>query len=184
MKQLKQRRYELGQVGARLWGRERARPVRAEIETILTDSGEGTVVIVDLGGVEVMDYSFSAELLGKILGRMDTEYPGRALVVSGVNEAVQGNLGPALESLNLLVLELTNGGGWKLLGRQAQSDRETLEAVEGLGEATAPQVADRLSKQLTTTNQRLRKLCSMGAVLRRRVSAPSGGDQYRYAWPI
>ncbi len=167
-----------------LWGRPRGREIRAEIEARLGALGAGEALSVDLRSVEVMDFSFANEVLGKLYGRIGAEYPGRVLLLTGLSdEFVKENLDAALMTLGLMALAY-KGRSWELLGKFADTDRETLEALRRLKEATAPQLADALAIKLTAANQRLKKLTDVGLIARTRVSAPTGGEQYVYRWPV
>ncbi len=177
--------FQLGADRARLWGRDRGREVRAEIEGLLDSLGPGEALAVDLRSVEVMDFSFANEVFGKLYGRIGSEYPGRVLLLTGLaDEFVKENLAAALAALNFMALAYTSPRKWELLGKFADTDRETLEALQRRKEATAPQLADALGIQLTAVNQRLKKLSDAGLIARMRVSAPSGGGQYVYRWPV
>ena len=111
-------------------------------------------------------------------------YPGRAVVLANPSEYVRVNLDAALAALGLLALTADRAGNGQLVGKVAETDVETLNAVSRLREATAPMLAEHLQIKLTACNQRLKKLADAGAVLRTKFSAASGGDQYLYAWPL
>ncbi len=176
--------YRLGADRPRLWGRDRGREVRAEIERLLDRLGPGEALAVDLKAVEVMDFSFANEVFGKLYGRIGSEYPGRVLLLTGLaDEFVKENLAAALAALNLMAVAYKSPRRWELLGKFADTDRETLEALQRLKVATAPQLAEALGIQLTAVNQRLKKLSDTGLIARTRVSAPTGGGQYVYRWP-
>jgi hypothetical protein len=176
--------YRFIKTGKRLWGHEKGRRVRAEVEAELETLSEGSVLVLDLKGVEVMDFSFAGEVFGKLYSRLGMEHPGRALILRGLSDYVRVNLQAALASLGLVALAVNGTHQWELIGKAGDTDCETLEAVQRLREATAPELADALSIKLTTCNQRLKKLTDAGAILRTRFTASSGGEQYLYRWPL
>ncbi len=176
--------YQLGTRGQFLWGHEQGVQVRIDIERKLEGLGAAGVLIIDFKNVQVVDVSFASEVFGKLYGRLDTEYPGRVVLLSGMSEYVRVNLDAALERMGLMALAIGGSREWELIGKVADTDIETLSAVCRLGEVTAPAIASALGIKLTTCNQRLRKLTESGSISRMRVTAPTGGDQYLYACPL
>lgn len=168
----------------RLWGHAPGREIRAEIETLLDTIPAGDVLKIELAPVEVMDFSFSSELFGKLYSSWATAYPGRAVVLANPSEYVKTNLSAALAALNLLALTVKGVRNWDILGKVSDTDRETLAAVAKRKTTTAPVIAEDLGIKLTTCNQRLRKLSDHGLLLRTKTTAASGGDQYTYTWPL
>lgn len=166
-----------------LWGRSLGREVREAVEETLAALTPGEALLVDLRGIAVMDYSFGSEVFGRIFGRLAAEYPGRALLLTGLSEDVREDLGVTLSALDLSALNIKNTRNWDVLGKAAETDRETLATLQRLKKATAPQLADALGIKLTAVNGRLKKLSEAGMILRARVNAPSGGEQYVYHWP-
>lgn len=169
---------------SQLWGNPAGREIRGEIERELDQIEPGRIFIIDLKEIEVMDFSFATELFGKLYGTLSTARPGRAVLLTGMSDFVRINLGAALEPLGLIALSYKSARTWELLGKVADTDKETLQSLYRLKEATAPQLADTLGIKLTTCNQRLKKLGDAGAILRTKMSAPTGGEQYLYRWPI
>lgn len=187
MKEMKrQHEYRLGKGEDRdqLWGHERGREIRAEIEALLDPLPEGEVFRIDCTGVKVMDYSFSGELFGKLIGAMASRYPGRVIVLANLEEYVRINLNVALEMMGLLALTVRGIRTWELIGKVGDTDRETLEILAKRKKATAPEIAEALNIKLTTCNQRLRKLVENGIIFRTKISASTGGDQFIYWWPL
>lgn len=173
-----------GEEPARLWGQERGRDARIQIETLLDAAPVGGTVRVDMEGVEVMDVSFSVEVFGKLYSIMPALYPGKALVLEKASRYVRENLGAALEPRGLIALIIDGPRKWDLIGKVSDTDRETLQALFKRKEATTPELAKDLAVNLTTMNQRLRKLSEGGIIIRTKISASSGGEQYSYKWPL
>lgn len=167
-----------------LWGNQAGRMIREAIEQELDRMEPGDTLLIDLKATQVMDFSFASELFGRLYGTLNAVHPGRAVVLTGLSDFVRINLSAALEPLGLIALSYKSARSWELLGKAADTDKETLQALHRLKEATAPQLAETLNIKLTTCNQRLKKLGDAGAILRTKVSAPTGGEQYIYRWPI
>jgi hypothetical protein len=166
-----------------LWGHDEGRRLREKVEGILESLSSGGVLTIDLKGIEAMDFSLASEVFGKLYRRLDTEYPGRVVLLTGLSGYLKRNLDAALAALGLMALVIRSAGSWELIGKFAETDRETLAVLHDLKQATAPELAGALDIKLTTCNQRLKKLTEAGVVVRVRVSAPTGGEQYVYHWP-
>lgn len=169
---------------SRLWGHELGRRLRAEVEAQLDALPQGAVQVIDLKGVEVFDFSFASEFLGRLYASLATAYPGRAVVLASPSDYVKVNLDAALRSLDQLALVELGPKRWDVIGKAADIDKETLQALASKKQATAPELAESLNIKLTACNQRLRKLSDAGAIVRTRFSSASGGDQYLYTWPL
>jgi STAS-like domain of unknown function (DUF4325) len=175
-------RYYLADLGStRLWTREPARTARAAVEELLAGAQLGEVVVIDLDGVEVFDYSFAAELFGRLLQRLPIEYPGRFLVVEHLGESTRANLEPALEDLGLTMIELLPNGDFQLIGKAAEEDRITFRTIAAGSVVSAPELADDLGIKLTTMNERLAKLVRLGVIRRDAASSGQGRSRYRYS---
>lgn len=175
--------YPLRQHGTRFWGRDMGASVRAEIEEQLMRLAPGDVLEVDLSEVEVMDFSFSGEVVGKLLSRLPAEYPGRHLILSSVTSYVRENLDAALGGMELAALVLEDND-WGIIGKFGETDLETLIALDRLKAATVGELSKQLGISVTACNNRLRKLTDLGLIRRERVSGTPGGDQYQYSWPL
>jgi hypothetical protein len=166
-----------------LWGHDDGRRLRAKLEGVLESLSPGAVLTIELKGIEAMDFSLASEVFGKLYRRLDAEYPGRVVLLAGLTDYLKRNLDAALAALGLMALVVRGARSWELIGKFAETDRETMAALHRLKQATAPELAAALDIKLTTCNQRLKKLTEAGLVVRVRVSAPTGGEQYVYRWP-
>jgi hypothetical protein len=175
-----EQRFTLKQFGSQLWTREKARPIRSQLGDVLESLRAGDVLAIDASGVEVFDFSFAAELFGKTLSTLGAEYPGRFLIVEGLTDCTRENLKQALEGSNLLMIE-RNGGKLGLIGKVHPADEATFAAILKAGAAvSAGALSQKLDVNLTTMNERLSKLSSMGVVRREKSSSASGREQYVY----
>jgi len=169
--------------GIRLWTRERAREIRERLVADLDQLEEGDVMVVDLKGVEVFDYSFANELFGKTILGMPVDYPGRFLVVENLTKYTKENLEKALESLGLTVIERT-AQSLHLIGKVHPTDQETFAALLKLREpATSSTLKDKLGIGLTAMNERLSKLAQLGVIRRESTVSEAGREQYKYSVP-
>jgi hypothetical protein len=178
------REYNLAEKGKQLWGHSLGREVRLEIESELENLARGGVFKIQLKGIEVMDFSFSNEVFGKIYSTIGTIYPERAIVLANLTEYVKINLDAALASLGFMAVTVKGKRDWEVIGKVGDTDIQTLEVIANKKQVTAPEVAEILNIKLTTCNQRLRKLTENGLILRAKESARTGGEQFIYTWPV
>lgn len=175
------REYQLSLCGVQLWGRSKGALVRQTIEDMLEAAQTGDVIVVDLAGVEVMDYSFSNEVFGKLLNRVPKEHSGKYLVLKNLSGYVRENLEPALRDLKLTALAIQDSG-WYIVGTTKTTDVETLKVIEELGSTELGTVAKRLDISITACSNRLNKLADQGLIKKLEVEKPVGNEKYVYAW--
>jgi hypothetical protein len=172
--------FPLVKFGQQLWTKESAKSIRAEVELVLESLEPGDTVVIDAGGVEVFDYSFTNELFGKTLIMLPTAHPERFLVVENLTAYTRENLVKALESRNLIMIERKAGKAF-LLGKVQPADQTTFDAIiRAKGPVTSAALSEQLRTSLTAMNERLTKFSSLGLVRWERVTSPSGREQYEY----
>jgi predicted transcriptional regulator len=173
--------FGLVQYGKQLWTRERAKEIRSNMAALLDKTVPGDIMVVDAEGVEVFDFSFANELFGKTLLTLSHEYPGRFLIVEHLAEYARENLGKALESMGLVIIERHGGRRHRLLGKVHGVDEATFAAIaRKKGPVTASELKDELGVNLTAVNERLTKLTSLGLVRREKGTSAAGREQYEY----
>jgi hypothetical protein len=174
------KRFKLVQHGSHLWTREKGRQIRSRLAAVLETLGTGDVLVVDAAGVEAFDFSFASELFGKTILTLGAEYPGRFVIAENLTECTNENLDKALESMNLTMIERSQGK-LKLLGKVHPADHETFAEIVDAGEAvSAGALSRKLEVNLTAMNERLSKLTNLGVVRREKGSSATGREQYIY----
>jgi hypothetical protein len=169
--------------GKHLWTRELAQKVRAQLQEMLHELNVGDIVVIDVQGVEVFDFSFANEFFAKTLLSLPVEFPGKFLVVEHLTTYTRENLAKTLESLGLAMVE-RKGRKLLLVGKVHPADQETFDAIVLAKEpVTAVTLADRLGVNLTAMNERLNKLTKLGIVRREKGTSPAGREQYLYLVP-
>lgn len=175
--------FPLQRYGRHLWTRERGGEIRAALEALLDTLVPGQVVVLDLEGVDVFDFSFANELFGRTLLHLADDYPDRFVVVDHLNEYTRENLSQALASLGLLIIERKEGA-YHLLGKVHATDEATFAALIRTGRPiSAAELASVLGIQLTAMNERLAKFARLAIVWRQKATSPAGREQYLYAVP-
>lgn len=177
------KRIALQQYGKHLWTRERAKEIRSTVWEELENLAAGDILVLDLAGVEVFDYSFANELFGKTLLSLASEFPGRFVVVENLTDYTRENLAKALESLGLAIA-VRKRSKLELLGKVHPSDVDTFGVLVASKEPlTATELSKKLDVNLTAMNERLTKLGNMGLVRREKAASMAGREQYRYRAP-
>jgi hypothetical protein len=175
------KRFPMASYGPRLWTRDAARPIRHQLEDLLEAVQPGDVIIIDMKGIEAFDYSFANEFFGKTLLALPRTYPGRFVVIEGLNQYTRENLIAALHTLSLAAIE-RSGRTLELIGKFHPADTVTFTAIaQARTGVTAAQLRDLLAINLAAVNERLAKLTSLGLVRRRPGSSPAGREQYEYS---
>jgi len=140
----------------------------------------GDVLVVDVSGVDIFDFSFASELFGKALSRLGVEYPGRFVITEGLTESARENLNQALEASNLIMIE-RHGNELRLIGKAHQFDRETFMGILDAGQAvSAASLGKKLDVSPTAMNERLSKLNNFGVIRREKSPSASGREQFIY----
>jgi hypothetical protein len=170
-------------VPLQLWGHNKGQLVRADVEAELAKVEVGGAVHVDLGNVEMLDVSFALAAFGSVYSTMSSLHSGKALVLKNPSADVKENLHAGFFRVGLMALVVQNSGKWELIGKTSETDKPTLAALHKRKKATTPELSQDLSLNITTANQRLRKLAESGIIVRTKMAATSGGEQFMYEWP-
>jgi predicted transcriptional regulator len=172
--------YGLAQHGKQLWTRELARKIRAQITGVLDKLAAGDVLVIDMHGVEVFDFSFANELFGKLLLALPQDYTGRFIVIEHLTDYTRENLIKALESLNLVAIERKRGK-LEILGNLHPVDAQTFNAiVQAKGPMTAVELKNKLNVNLNAMNERLNKLTGLGLIRRDKGVSAAGREHFEY----
>jgi hypothetical protein len=174
---------ELRLGGPHLWTRESAQPVLEEALSGLSELPPGGQLVIDARKAEVFDYSFAAELFGRIALVLPRDYPGRLVIVSNLSDYARENLDITLERLNLAMVEQTENG-FRLLGKTHPVDEATFDAIVSAGgQTTANELQSRHGISVNAANERLNKLLGLGLIRRDLVVSSAGRNQFIYRSP-
>ncbi|MEV6520269.1 DUF4325 domain-containing protein [Micromonospora chalcea] len=166
--------------GVFLATRSKARQAREDLEGAIQRDTSGSIVTIDLHGVEAMTISFADEFLGKFytaLGAGDLTTAGVRL--AGLNEETREAVTICLERRDLVALALEDDVA-TLVGR-TEPLLETFEAVLQLREFRAVDLAAQLSITAQNANNRLKRLVDAAALQRRQATVSNrGGKEFVY----
>ena len=116
--------------------------VRAQIETLLRESGRALAVI-DFTHVRMIDFSCADEVVAKLLLRYCDDLPPREayFIFRGVSEAHWDAIEVVLEQHGLALL-VEEEHGLELRGALSDDERQAWEVVRRRGQAAPAEVAD------------------------------------------
>jgi hypothetical protein len=163
-------------VGTRSEG-ERVRP--AVLNQV--SQSPAPLVVIDLTGVEIVNSSFSDEIIAVPLLRISSgEYGERYLVVvTPTREVIQDAQSPLEKrDLTLIVFVGELGKDWYLLGTQKSFFEETLGAIIRSRSASTGELAKLLGISLQNCSNRLTELAKRRLVQREREFGVRGGQTH------
>lgn len=166
--------YALSRHGAVLATRELGRTVGRDLQDA---AGNAPGLVLSFCGVEVASPPFLDEVLSSVHAIFYGGDADKLLVIDGLNDDVKESLLMVLERRKLALATLENRQ-IKLLGGSRQL-QETLREAQGMGEFSAPELAERLEIKLPALHQRLQALLETGAMGR---SSESAGERGRHTY--
>ncbi len=170
----------LSEFGKRLGTRAEGEKARAKIFAKLSALAQGSVLVVDLTGVEVLSGSFADEALGEILTKLKAgELPGRYLLIKTPSWELVEDLELKLSQRGVAVLAL-KGEEARALGQVPPQAASCLELILKRGEIRSTEVAEALGITVRHASVLLSQLSQLGLVHRVREARPKGGVQNRY----
>ena len=169
------------------WGTRLGAEVFALVNLKLMGFSEGTLILLDFGGLERSDVSFQREAVVETVRK---HRPQLLFVVMNIrDEDLRANLEMALEKRGESLLERCRGEEpqpkWRVLGKKLSDDQHrTLKLVGQKGEMTSSMLAQHgIDGKLSTAASRLAGLWKAGLLARVEGTAVSGGREHRY-YPV
>lgn len=165
--------------GDSLWGRELGRSVRDRILDSFTNQPK-RVLLLNFSGVNRIDFSCASEIVSILILRLAGELKGNHILLSGLSQFVEENVDAALHKAELCGLIVTEEGKWRMIGKYSDTLQQTLSKVIEIGQADTPTLAMALNIAVTSCNNRLKTLVTLGMVGREEQTSPTGGKQFIY----
>lgn len=175
--------FAVGQYGAFLATRGRARTIREELEARIAADKASDTVVIDFGGVDAVTVSFADEFLGRFYVGLAARFTRPvAVLISGLNEETTEAITICLERRELFAAS-RNGDDRRLLGAQ-EFLAESYQHALRLRRFKAGELAASLGITPQNANNRLKRLVEAGALRKERVTpAGRGGKEFSYALP-
>jgi hypothetical protein len=141
--------------------------VRDQIESLLDDSHERALAVIDFSHVSMIDFSCADEVVAKLLLRYATDDPPHEayFLFRGVTERHWDAIEAVLERHGL-ALALDAPDGIQLMGVLSDDERRTWEAASRLGRADAAGVARATDAEPRAAEETLDALCRRRLMIR------------------
>jgi len=162
--------------------RQRGRVAREDLEGQVASYSQPSGVLIDFAGVRDMTGSFADEFLGRFYASLATgDVPSQAVVLLGLNDETREAVTLCLERRDLAAVAIIDGRPTLLGGPEHLS--ETYRHALNLESFSAVDVSTLLNISPQNANNRLKRLVSAGAVLRRQIAPDRGGKEFVYTVP-
>jgi len=162
--------------------RQLGRVARAELEGRIASHSRPTGALIDFADVRDMTASFADEFLGKFYASLAAgNVPSQAVLLLGLNDDTQEAVTVCLERRDLAAVAIIDGRPTLLSGPEHLS--ETYRHALSLESFSAVDVSTLLGISPQNANNRLKRLVSAGAILRRRIAPDRGGKEFAYTVP-
>ena len=157
--------------------------LRQRILTALPRRNKPESLLLDFSDLRIVDYSCADELVARLAIELQHDLHGeRFLLLKGLDETVQENIGVALKQrgIALLCSQDEETSVWSLLGEMKPYLKQALDLLNERGEITARDLADEAGVAINTASNHLAELAKIGMAYRRSDSLASGGKQFQY----
>jgi hypothetical protein len=152
---------------------------RARLDDLLGER-VGIDLVIDFGGVQVMNLSFTDEFLGKFLASYDFSGKGTTVKVVGLDPDNRYSVAVCVERRDTQVVVLEEAGNLVLVGND-KILADTFQQALRLHTFKANDIAQAMSLTSQNANNRLKRLAEVGAVRKAQVTGSlRGGREYRY----
>lgn len=164
-----------------LVGREVGRRVREILAEAFMEEEDEAVFLLDFSRIEVIDYSCSDEILGKLIPRLLADEFGIIyLCLVNMSSAQIENVSAALEKKGLAVAAMTREGQFIFLGKLNPYLQEAFRLVYDHRRISARELSEHLCLALNTGSTRLLNLYKKRLVGRQGNLSTRGFREYIY----
>jgi hypothetical protein len=174
--------YEVARFGAFLATRDSGAKLREDVERQLKRAPSVDAITISFAGVEAVTVSFADEFVGRLISeRASGDLPDVAIALADMNADVEEALDVCLERRKAVALAIK--GKKRVLMGGDEFLAETLQVALKLRSFRATELAETLNITPQNANNRLKKLASSGALVRKRTAPEGGGKEFNYALP-
>jgi len=170
--------FPLARYGRRVGTRSEGERARRELLQALSRLAEGSVLVVDLAGLDVLSGSFADEVLAQTVAELVAgALPGRYLVVASPSDELLEDLEEKLRGRRLAVLASV-GRSWRVVGQLPPHLARALDWLSRRKEATSQELAQALDVSVAGASVRLAELARLRLVHRVQRAWPMGGIEH------
>jgi len=168
-----------------LSGRPDGALLREKVQVRLDGEPADIILPLDFSKVRVIDFSFTDEMLGRIIRRISIgEIAGRYIILESLSDSVRESINMALKERELVCVYVKSNLETEILGKISEELKSTYDAAVDKGKITArdvlePENTDNIS--ISAASNRLTKLKELGLLTKTNDEVVNGGGrQYVY----
>jgi len=170
--------FALSRYGRRVGTRAEGERARKELLNSLEGLSEGSLLVVDLTGLDVLSGSFADEALAETVARLAAgALPGRYLLVRSPSDELLEDLESKLKGRRLALLALVRET-WRVLGHLPPHLSQALEWLTARGEGTSQELSETLGVSVAGASVRLTELSRLRLVHRVQKPRSMGGIEH------
>lgn len=166
-----------------LSGRPDGALLRDEVLKRLDGEPADIILPLDFSKVKVIDFSFTDEMLGRIIRRISIgELGGKYIVLESLSDSLRENISVALKERELVCVYVKPNLEIEILGKISEELKKTYYAAVDKGKITSKDVLE-LDKMdnISAASNRLTKLKELGLLTKTNDEVVNGGGrQYVY----
>ncbi len=166
-----------------LSGRPDGALIRDEVLKRLDGEPADIILPLDFSKVKVIDFSFTDEMLGRIIRRISIgELGGKYIVLESLSDSLRENISVALKERELVCVYVKPNLEIEILGKISEELKKTYYAAVDKGKITSKDVLE-LDKMdnISAASNRLTKLKELGLLIKTNDEVVNGGGrQYVY----
>ena len=166
-----------------LSGRPDGVRLRDEVQRRLDGESADIILPLDFSKVRVIDFSFTDEMLGRIIRRISIgEIAGKYIVLESLSDSLRENINMALKERELACVYVKPNSEIEILGKISEELGKTYYAAVNKGKITSKDVLELDNMDnISAASNRLTKLRELGLLTKTNDEVVNGGGrQYVY----
>ena len=167
-----------------LSGRPDGARLRDEVQRRLDGEPADIILPLDFSKVRVIDFSFTDEMLGRIIRRISIgEIAGKYIVLESLSDSLRENINMALKERELACVYVKPNSEIEILGKIGEELKKTYYAAVNKGKITSKDVLEleENMENISAASNRLTKLKELGLLTKTNDEVVNGGGrQYVY----
>jgi len=167
-----------------LSGRPDGALLRDEVQKRLDGEPADIILPLDFSKVRVIDFSFTDEMLGRIIRRISIgEIAGKYIVLESLSDSLRENIHIALKERELACVYVKPNSETEILGKISEELKKTYYAAVNKGKITSKDVLELEENMdnISAASNRLTRLKELGLLTKTNDEVVNGGGrQYVY----
>lgn len=164
-----------------LVGRDAGKKCFARVISAAEGASPHSVIPLDLGDLQFMDFSSADEFLGKLISRLlSGEFKDIYIYLENLTPEIEETINAMLQLRGQNAVAIASDGTVKILGKLNPVLKETLDLINKEKEISARKLADRTNLAINAASNRLTKLQGLGLIARLETTSGKGAEQFVY----